>query len=1124
ILKSSITPAEFVDILQPFVTKYADTLTLQASDCLEVFFRYQLGLLCSMCDPNYGGASSSTFSIPEELEETSTSSYDGIINVQNGVNVAASTSCGRFYRVIYKMWIEFGDYLSNIPSLTVTSGRNGLLSVFSSLPLLSDLNRNNMYSRGLNINDLLYIFILSPTVILNTSSSLAEIEQIIGISFDDLLTAVSDNTSDPKRSCIDLVKPAFVLSTDTHSFSGIPVNHIALHTSITLGSVSIHWSWIGFSIFCVISLIVILGIWLSFCACFPSPRTNDGAISVLGKACPCCWYCCCTVRCPCGGCCGDYSRWFKQRDIEKRGNIPAFRLKDGRWALPVTLQKSPTRRKSDSRASIGRISMSEDSGPSNVIPGSPSTPPSVRRRASELSVRVGNRRCSLVVSGLTPEVIIRRATSTITQSPSSGANNKRSGSLKQSPTLTSATPMPLGAGTASGRHGSYGGGSTSEGSTSMISTTTNDGLVTHSVLDFSRFEDIDETEEDVAQINSSEMDTTTGISGLTGGNQQDGLSTDGGSRPLDTSDFLEQEALEQSPGMPHDPVQWDHLKNYSMEQRGSGSISVQPVQTLSRSQEKGPDGGGHSFGMMEGTPTATETSSGSSSSSWRRRSSAARSKSITSEIQLLTDKVSDDERKSIRRSVGGYDKKKGEYTVVKQMRRASMVVDGEVVTGVIVETHVLTEEEKKARRLKRKQRKALKDSGFISSSIDDSTSTSTAVIGDSSEMADIPPSQPQLLTIPEEGVDENDLSESGRIFKKLCKKERVDFSEHPPSSPSSSISSFSDEAKSLHSHKPHSHPPMHSHSMYESYSSITTSLPPFLPARSPFHRFSVVIDMDHTLLHASKKFFSGYEQVIRAIDKGMMRDFYVRSRPYARELVKEIRRKGGEIIVYTAALQDYADKCLRVFDPSESLIDHRIYREACIRITAEDLHREARDEWEERGIRPGGGYGMMSYGGYRTSSSSSSTSPPHLPLADLVFSNGYMKDLSRLGESRDLSSVVIIDDNPISYALQPLTALPCREYRGEDNDEEMKLIALAVFQALEDKNTANVSGVDEAIEKAQLHLSQYRIKGKTSHRDKYRRYGHQRDLYLPYATISSFFCIKEEAELLHPPPFFSGDL
>ncbi|GKT17568.1 hypothetical protein ADUPG1_011132, partial [Aduncisulcus paluster] len=94
ILKSSITPAEFVDILQPFVTKYADTLTLQASDCLEVFFRYQLGLLCSMCDPNYGGASSSTFSIPEELEETSTSSYDGIINVQNGVNVAASTSCG----------------------------------------------------------------------------------------------------------------------------------------------------------------------------------------------------------------------------------------------------------------------------------------------------------------------------------------------------------------------------------------------------------------------------------------------------------------------------------------------------------------------------------------------------------------------------------------------------------------------------------------------------------------------------------------------------------------------------------------------------------------------------------------------------------------------------------------------------------------------------------------------------------------------------------------------------------------------------------------------------------------------------------------------------------------------
>eukprot|EP00764_Aduncisulcus_paluster_P013790 gnl/Carplike_NY0171/747_a1033_1199.p1 GENE.gnl/Carplike_NY0171/747_a1033_1199~~gnl/Carplike_NY0171/747_a1033_1199.p1 ORF type:complete len:469 (+),score=129.12 gnl/Carplike_NY0171/747_a1033_1199:77-1483(+) len=348
--------------------------------------------------------------------------------------------------------------------------------------------------------------------------------------------------------------------------------------------------------------------------------------------------------------------------------------------------------------------------------------------------------------------------------------------------------------------------------------------------------------------------------------------------------------------------------------------------------------------------------------------------------------------------------------------------------------------------------------------------------------------------------------------------EKKDFSSEPPSmgdslSPSpSTFDSESDEA-SFSSMSPASSGFSTPLSIDGDYLSISTALPSLLPPRSPSHSFTVVLDMDHTLLHASKKYYPGFERVIKAIDKGRMRDFYVRSRPYAREMVQEIKRLGGEVVIYTAALQDYADQCLNVFDPSETLIDHRIYREGCVRITSEDLEAAVDREYDLRGYLKA----LKSRGSLHSSfpfsadlmaslseiiSTSKSTPSRLLPLSDLIFSNGYVKDLSRLGVSRPISSLFIVDDNPISYALQPMAAIPCREYRGEDKDEEMQLVYLALLQGLKDRGTCNVSGVNAAVESAEKMMGHFVKKPSKSRKSR------------SYRALSSFFCVKEEPMLL----------
>lgn len=111
-----------------------------------------------------------------------------------------------------------------------------------------------------------------------------------------------------------------------------------------------------------------------------------------------------------------------------------------------------------------------------------------------------------------------------------------------------------------------------------------------------------------------------------------------------------------------------------------------------------------------------------------------------------------------------------------------------------------------------------------------------------------------------------------------------------------------------------------------------------------------------------------------------MVNFYVLKRPGVDELLEEIARN-FEIVVFTAGLKEYASLVLDRLD-SKGVISHRLYRDSCREI-------EGR----------------------------------------------FVKDLAEMG--RDLKMVVIIDDNPNAYELQPENAVSVRPFVDDLEDEEL---------------------------------------------------------------------------------------
>ena len=148
--------------------------------------------------------------------------------------------------------------------------------------------------------------------------------------------------------------------------------------------------------------------------------------------------------------------------------------------------------------------------------------------------------------------------------------------------------------------------------------------------------------------------------------------------------------------------------------------------------------------------------------------------------------------------------------------------------------------------------------------------------------------------------------------------------------------------------------------------------PPFLPPLdddSKNNTYTLVLDLDETLVH----FFytpSGGTFLIR---------------PYCFEFLKKMSTI-FEVIIFTAAMKDYADSILDILDPDKNLIKYRLYRQ-------------------------------------------------HTSIYTTINGLTFSKDLSKLG--RDLNKVIIIDNLSDNFKLQPNNGIAIGTWTENMKDTEL---------------------------------------------------------------------------------------
>lgn len=148
-----------------------------------------------------------------------------------------------------------------------------------------------------------------------------------------------------------------------------------------------------------------------------------------------------------------------------------------------------------------------------------------------------------------------------------------------------------------------------------------------------------------------------------------------------------------------------------------------------------------------------------------------------------------------------------------------------------------------------------------------------------------------------------------------------------------------------------------------------------LPKKTSKHPITLVLDLDETLIHYDESINGG--------------QFFIR--PHSQEFLKETA-KMFEIVIFTAAVKDYADWILDRLDP-EGNISHRLYR--C-------------STSETNGV--------------------------------------YIKDLQKLG--REMSKMLIIDNSPENFQLQPENGIYIKSWYDDPDDTALvELLKILQFVA-----------------------------------------------------------------------------
>ena len=166
---------------------------------------------------------------------------------------------------------------------------------------------------------------------------------------------------------------------------------------------------------------------------------------------------------------------------------------------------------------------------------------------------------------------------------------------------------------------------------------------------------------------------------------------------------------------------------------------------------------------------------------------------------------------------------------------------------------------------------------------------------------------------------------------------------------------------------------------------------PFLKNKSN-KPYTLVLDLDETLIH----FKSNPNN--ESSGKIMIR-------PYLYDFLKRIK-KDFELIIFTAATQDYADPIINAIEKDEKYFDYRLYR-----------------------------------------------------IHTTIIDNDFVKDLSKLG--RDLNKTIIVDNMKQNYKNQPNNGITIRPFWGKDVEDSALVDLLDILQKIADRKMDVVNGLKQ---------------------------------------------------------------
>ena len=154
----------------------------------------------------------------------------------------------------------------------------------------------------------------------------------------------------------------------------------------------------------------------------------------------------------------------------------------------------------------------------------------------------------------------------------------------------------------------------------------------------------------------------------------------------------------------------------------------------------------------------------------------------------------------------------------------------------------------------------------------------------------------------------------------------------------------------------------------------------FLPQKT-CNKKTLVLDLDETLVHSQFQPFQVESDITLKIElEDELHDIHVMVRPGVKEFLENMG-KIYEIVIFTASVSKYADPLLDILDKDKNC-KYRLFREHCTQINT-----------------------------------------------------CYLKEIKRLG--RELKDIVIVDNSPMSYALNPENGLPILTWFDDKEDREL---------------------------------------------------------------------------------------